>query len=91
MFSIAFFTKISNQQKKKKFSVNAEGYANFLKEVEKFKKDIDELSKDGENISLGDLEFALYQLIQLVLKEFNWQEKCSIILNDSKTFTKKTI
>ena len=38
--------------------------------MEKFKKDIGELSKDGENISLGDLEFALYQLVQLVLKEF---------------------
>ncbi|WP_417152560.1 hypothetical protein [Parasutterella excrementihominis] len=58
--------------------------------MEKFKDDIGEISKDGEKIGLGDLEFALYQLVQLVLKEFNWQDKCSIILNSSLAFKKKT-
>ena len=44
---------------------------------------------DPQKISLGDLEFALYQLVQLVLKEFNWQHKCTIILNDCPALTKK--
>lgn len=61
-----------------------------MEAVEKFKEDIGEISKDGENISLGDLEFSLYQLVQLVLKEFNWQEKCTIILDDLTAYIKKT-
>lgn len=89
VFDSVFYQNFKPTEKEK-FSVNAEGYANFLKEVEKFKKDIGELSKDGENISLGDLEFALYQLVQLVLKEFNWQDKCTAILDDLTTHMKKT-
>lgn len=33
---------------------------------------------------------ALYQLVQLVLKEFNWQDKCTAILDDLTTHMKKT-
>lgn len=88
VFDSVFYQNFKPTEKEK-FSVNAEGYANFLEAVEKYKEDIGEVSKDGEKISLGDLEFALYQLVQLVLKEFNWQHKCTIILNDCPALTKK--
>lgn len=47
--------------------------------MKKYKKALNNDSKAKDEIRLGDLEFAIYQLVQFVLKEFNWQDKCSRI------------
>lgn len=73
------FYKNFKQEDKRNFSFNATGYIDFLKEMKKYKKALNNDSKAKDEIRLGDLEFAIYQLVQFVLKEFNWQDKCSRI------------
>lgn len=75
------FYKNFKQEDKKNFSFNAKGYVDFLKVMKKYKIALDKDSKAKVEIRLGDLEFAIYQLVQFVLKEFNWQDKCSRIVN----------
>lgn len=75
------FHKIFKQEDKKNFSFNAKDYVDFLKVMKKYKIALDKDSKAKVEIRLGDLEFAIYQLVQFVLKEFNWQDKCSKIVN----------